>query len=77
MFLASHSNLKSLVKYFWLYSKAFAFPQKHNLIVKNIHSFLNRDYMYYLNHKVKFIIFEYFLYKHTTLINICGIFVQI
>lgn len=27
--------------------------------------------------KIIFIISEYFLYKHTTLINICGIFVQI
>lgn len=33
--------------------------------------------MYYQNYKVKFIVSEYFLYKRTTLINICGIFVQI
>ncbi len=33
--------------------------------------------MYYPNYKVKFIVSEYFLYKYTTLIDICGIFVQI
>ncbi len=33
--------------------------------------------MHYPNHKVKFMIPKYFLYKYTTLINICGIFVQI